>query len=210
MGEPAGPAEAVVEGDVDHSLLGERGAVVEGVRPAGEGAAVDPHHHRQLGAGLGVGRGEDVDVEAVLRGRAGARHGHRRTNAGPARRRLGRAPAQVAHRRSREGDAAIDVDAVGDAALHLAGLDLDDRGVLRQGRDGGGTAPGGGRRRSGRCGGLADALAGDQQQGRTRGRGDQDLSSHVVPPGRSEAGSCDRSTWPVPAGHSQAESRTAL
>ena len=80
---------------------------------------MDPHHHRQLLAGMGGGRPQHVQVKAILLCRA-----HRPGLAGiafpaPVRRRAGRPPAQVAHRRRREGNAQEPAHAAGDDACEL-------------------------------------------------------------------------------------------
>ena len=87
------------------------------VEPWTKAAAVDPDHHRQPLAVLALAGRPDVEVQAVLANRRGAEGARREAcmqigpkasalaHAGPARRRLRRAPAQVADRRLGERDA---------------------------------------------------------------------------------------------------------
>ena len=68
--EEAEALQAVVEGDEDDALPGERDPrrAGEGAAAEHEGAAVDPHHDRQLRPRFGPGRPPHVDEQAVLRG----------------------------------------------------------------------------------------------------------------------------------------------
>ena len=171
--EAEGP-HAVVEGDDDHALLGQGVAVADRHVAAAfvVGAAIDPHHHRQLLAGLGR-RGEDVQVEAVLRHLRRIRQVDRQVHpqrpplggrlhagvaplgavahAAPVGDGLGFAPAQRPHRRGAEGNAAELGHARGGArdAGHQAVDGLDRLVEGRLGRRGhqGGPRQGQGQRR---------------------------------------------------------------
>src|SRR5690242_5664505 len=119
MGEEAQQAQAVVHRDKDDALLCEFRSVVE--RRAAiaepEGAAMDPHHHREI---LGAGGREYVEREAILalrgrranapaiatlRLRTGRADCFGLAYAGPGLHQLRRFPAQVAERRRGEGNA---------------------------------------------------------------------------------------------------------
>ncbi len=119
MGEEAELAEAVGGGDDDDVVPGQALAVrlAPGGHPELEPAAVDVEHHREP-PGLRLSSwSPDVEEEAVLAllqvaaRRTGGKALHarraeviRRPHARPRRRRLGRAPAKVAHGRCGEGD----------------------------------------------------------------------------------------------------------
>jgi hypothetical protein len=119
-GQEAERADPVGDGDEHHALLGVIGAVIQGHagQAAVEAAAVDPGDDGQL-LTRRLGRGPDIDEQAVLAERRGRAHlfgqagllhaagaeGGGLAHAGPRLDRLGRLPAQVAHRRRRERDA---------------------------------------------------------------------------------------------------------
>ncbi len=200
MRQEAEGADAVVEGDDDHALLGQGVAVADRHVAAAfvVGAAIDPEHHRKLLAGLGR-RGPDVQVEAVLRHLRRIRQVDRQVHAqgprlggrldagvaplgavahaAPVGGGLGIAPAQRTHRRGGEGDAAEHGHAGRGAgrAGHQA-VDGLDRLVE------GGLGRGGGERRA------------RQGQGQRRGAGHQ-LHSHLLLSTLAPAGSANAMYW---------------
>src|SRR5688572_1821965 len=124
MREEAKRTDAIVGGHHDDAFLRELGAVIHGDRagPFGEGAAVDPEHHRESCARI-FRRGPHVQVQAVLTDRTlrheffGPRQPRSRLRLRAAcaelvgapvakaqRRRLRRTPPQVPERWSGEGD----------------------------------------------------------------------------------------------------------
>src|SRR5262249_30633548 len=122
--EPAEGSQPIVDRYHDHVLaLREVAAVVEAGVPDRVAAAVDPDHHGQPAGRRGRARRVDVQEQAILAAgwlealevvdpserssvlHAGRPRDQRLADAVPARRRLGRAPAQRADRRRRVRDA---------------------------------------------------------------------------------------------------------
>ena len=71
-GEEAETSNTVVEGNQNDAVLGELHSRRSWIGAAAEqeGAAVDPHHHRQLCVRFGCRRPPDIEIQAVL-GRVG-------------------------------------------------------------------------------------------------------------------------------------------
>ena len=147
MNEVAEHPEPVVDGHQHHAPLRQARAVVRDVGAVADpqSAAMDPHQHRR--AVFRSRRGPDVQVEAVLahpvharvveparRARNRVLHARRCgfgrvAHAVPRRRRLGRTPPQVAHRRGRERHAPEDRDVVAEGRRNpgeLPAFDADD------------------------------------------------------------------------------------
>lgn len=120
MAEPAEYTEPVLQRHHDHSLAAGQMMPQRRIRETERvAAAMDPHHHRQpLTRGLlgGELRSPDIQIQAILAAGAGVAATHREqrqlrarfamgecgARALPGRKRLRRAPAQVAQRRLRK------------------------------------------------------------------------------------------------------------